>query len=309
MRKIAKYLKQYIGENFSPALYISTAIFLIICISINYHYDFEDSILDSYQGTILGTVFFFVFQAFPYYFVCFLVYVLGRKRDLFSKRGFWLTSIVGFLVLAVDRSLSSYTLIGSIAPPELKVFIYKCINNISTLIIIAVPLFILYKLDKRQDSFYGVTFKDLDLKPYFVLLVMVVPLIIGASFSADFLKQYPMYQRVSGQLASEYWNVSEIFVTGMFEISYALSFFSIELFFRGFLIFGLLRFIGPHAVLPMVATYAFLHFGKPLGETIGSIFGGYILGVIALYSRNIWGGVIVHVGLALLMELVAWIQH
>jgi len=58
----------------------------------------------------------------------------------------------------------------------------------------------------------------------------------------------------------------------------------------------------------MVAAYAVLHFGKPLGESIGSIFGGYILGIIALYSRNIWGGVFVHGGIALLMEIFAFLQ-
>ena len=38
----------------------------------------------------------------------------------------------------------------------------------------------------------------------------------------------------------------------------------------------------------MAATYAALHFGKPMGETISSIFGGYILGVIALYNHSNW---------------------
>ena len=51
-----------------------------------------------------------------------------------------------------------------------------------------------------------------------------------------------------------------------------------------------------------------LHFGKPLGECISSVFGGYILGVIALYSRNIWGGVVLHMGVAALMELAAFSQ-
>ncbi len=58
----------------------------------------------------------------------------------------------------------------------------------------------------------------------------------------------------------------------------------------------------------MAATYVFLHFGKPMGEAISSGFGGYILGIIALYSGNIWGGVFVHVGIAWLMEAMAWMQ-
>jgi membrane protease YdiL (CAAX protease family) len=47
------------------------------------------------------------------------------------------------------------------------------------------------------------------------------------------------------------------------------------------------------------------HFGKPLIETLSSFFGGYMLGVFALYSKNIWGGIILHIGTALFMELLA----
>ncbi|MDP6435740.1 MAG: hypothetical protein QGG46_00705 [Gammaproteobacteria bacterium] len=67
--------------------------------------------------------------------------------------------------------------------------------------------------------------------------------------------------------------------------------------------------LGKDCILPMVALYTSIHFGKPLGECLGSIFGGYILGVIALYTRNIWGGTIIHIGVALTMELAAHLQH
>ncbi|MEM9340836.1 MAG: CPBP family intramembrane glutamic endopeptidase, partial [Bacteroidota bacterium] len=83
----------------------------------------------------------------------------------------------------------------------------------------------------------------------------------------------------------------------------------VELIFRGFLIFAFSRTLGSWAVLPMLTTYAFLHFGKPLGETISSIFGGYVLGIIAYNSRNIWGGIFIHLGVAWLMELFGWLQQ
>jgi hypothetical protein len=58
----------------------------------------------------------------------------------------------------------------------------------------------------------------------------------------------------------------------------------------------------------MVSVYAFLHFWKPMPETLGSIAGGFLLGTFALYSRSVFGGMIVHVGIALLMEILAWWQ-
>jgi len=71
---------------------------------------------------------------------------------------------------------------------------------------------------------------------------------------------------------------------------------------------SLSRILGGHVVLPMVATYMFLHYGKPLAESISSVFGGYILGIISLYTRKIWGGIMIHVGIAWLMELLGWWQ-
>ena len=95
----------------------------------------------------------------------------------------------------------------------------------------------------------------------------------------------------------------------IYEFFYLADFTFTELVFRGVLVIGMARLIGKDAVLPMVAVYAFLHFGKPLGETIGSVFGGYILGVIALKSKNIVGGCIIHIGVAFLMDIAAYIQH
>jgi membrane protease YdiL (CAAX protease family) len=82
----------------------------------------------------------------------------------------------------------------------------------------------------------------------------------------------------------------------------------IELLFRGFMVIGMASVLGRAAVVPMVVTYCFLHFGKPAGEAVSSIFGGFILGVIAYETRSIWGGIIIHVGIAWAMELAAYWQ-
>ncbi|OBX20138.1 hypothetical protein BAA08_14935 [Bizionia sp. APA-3] len=58
----------------------------------------------------------------------------------------------------------------------------------------------------------------------------------------------------------------------------------------------------------MVALYVFFHVGKPTGEIIGSIFGGYLLGIISLHSKSIIGGIIIHIGVAFLMDFMAIIQ-
>jgi membrane protease YdiL (CAAX protease family) len=61
--------------------------------------------------------------------------------------------------------------------------------------------------------------------------------------------------------------------------------------------------MGKGAILTMAAMYVFIHFGKPVGETISSFFGGMILGIIAYETNSIFGGIIVHCGIAYMMEI------
>lgn len=168
------------------------------------------------------------------------------------------------------------------------------------------PFFVLYWIyDRNAKHLYGLAPKKFDVKPYFTMLAIMLPLIMAASFLPSFLNQYPMYEasRAHIQLAVPEW----VTVAG-YEIAYAINFVSIEFFFRGFLVIGMISLLGRGAVVPMACVYCFLHFGKPMGEAISSIFGGYILGVVAYETRGIWGGVTVHVGIAWLMELAAFTQ-
>ena len=103
--------------------------------------------------------------------------------------------------------------------------------------------------------------------------------------------------------------MSETGKTMFFELIYGMDFLSVELLFRGALIIGMTKVLGKEAVLPMVAAYVFIHFGKPAGEAISSFFGGFILGIHSYYKKNIFAGIIIHVGIAWMMEIAAILQH
>jgi membrane protease YdiL (CAAX protease family) len=131
----------------------------------------------------------------------------------------------------------------------------------------------------------------------------MVPLIAAAATLPDFLTVYPKFQQVLflSQPQRNGWYQL------LYELAYGSDFVSIELFFRGFLILAFARWAGKDAILPMALFYCTIHFGKPLGECISSFFGGLILGVITFHTRSIWGGLMVHLGIAWMMELVGYL--
>lgn len=144
------------------------------------------------------------------------------------------------------------------------------------------------------------------LRPYFFILLAVAPLIILASFFPDFQKAYPQYRPWDFM---DVFNLSIAQRAAIFEPSYAMGFVAVESIFRGALAITMVRIMGSHAILPMAAFYCVFHFGKPMGEAVSAFFGGYALGVLAVHSRSILGGLIVHLGIAMLMETLAYLHY
>ena len=130
---------------------------------------------------------------------------------------------------------------------------------------------------------------------YVVLFALVLPAVYLASKTASFQATYPFYKSANRSR----------FDLLAWEGLYALQFLSLEFFFRGFLLQGLRRALGSNAIFVMIVPYCMIHYGKPMPETFGAIGAGLILGTLAMRTRSIWGGVLIHVGVAVSMDLFA----
>ena len=312
MKKVLQYLKDYQREHFDWKLYMTVAIFAAICITLNYRYDFEDSVIDSYNGQPIKWLWMFLFHSIPFFIVCLILYAFGKKRDWLTDKNYWLKFILGFGLLSLDRSFYGFTEWLKYLPQMEYHYVIRCVNWASSLILVVIPMMILYPLLEKDDdnNYYGLSWKKFDARPYLIMLGIAAVFIWIGSFLGDIQEFYPRYR---GSGANLYLKVNsgipEWWLVTIYELCYGSDFISVELIFRGFLIFAFTRTLGGYAVLPMIVTYAFLHFGKPLGETVSSLFGGYVLGIISYNSRNIWGGIFIHLGVAWLMELFGWMQQ
>jgi hypothetical protein len=294
------YLKRFVQEDFNTLKYLLIATFLGVTISINYLYNFEEVYVQvpEFGGQFVRYI---LFYGLAYYGTCIILKVCDKEVTFFRKPSFWALSFIGIVLISLDGSfIFSYKIAELLSNQYEFGYVGKLISELKNFFTLFIPLFCIWLYIKPNEAgFYGLVFKNAVLKPYFVLLLLMIPLIAIAAHDASFLDTYPIFESYN---AEKYWNVPIAYLAIPYEFLYGLSFLNVELFFRGFLIIGMVKIMGKDSILPMVVLYAFLHFGKPLGETISSVFGGYLLGTFAYYSNSIWGGVIVHAGIALMME-------
>lgn len=133
---------------------------------------------------------------------------------------------------------------------------------------------------------------------YTLLATPILLFVVMVSFRGDFSTHYPFYRQ-----ASRSW-----FDLLAWEAIYISQFVFLEFFFRGFLLNSLRPAFGANAIAVMCIPYLMIHFPKLWLEATGAIFFGLFLGVLALRSRSIWGGVAVHVVIAVSMDVAALLQ-
>jgi membrane protease YdiL (CAAX protease family) len=135
---------------------------------------------------------------------------------------------------------------------------------------------------------------------YGVLLAPVLVAVLIVSFTEDFSTYYPFYTKAHRSLAD----------FAVWEAFYVAQFFSLEFFFRGFMLQPLRRSLGSGAIFAMMVPYVMIHFGKPLPECFAAIIAGIVLGTLAMRTRSIWAGFLIHVTVAVSMDLAAiWQTH
>lgn len=129
---------------------------------------------------------------------------------------------------------------------------------------------------------------------YGLLFALVLGPVIVVSFFPSFQVIYPFHPQ-----ADRSW-----FDLVVWEVAYLVQFIALEFLFRGVMLEGLRRWLGYGAVFVMTIPYCMLHFQKAWPESLGSIAAGIILGCLAMKYRSIWGGVLVHGGVAVSMDLL-----
>lgn len=130
---------------------------------------------------------------------------------------------------------------------------------------------------------------------YGLCLAVVVPSMVLVAKQPDFGTYYPFYKQ-----SSRSW-----FDLLAWESMYFAQFFALEMFFRGIWLGAMRKSMGSAAIFSMCVPYAMIHYGKPYLEAHGAIIAGIVLGSLAMKTRSIYSGFLVHITVALSMDLLA----
>lgn len=307
MKKLIAYIKDFIRQDYNFATYLAGLLFLSTAIFLNYFFSFEKGFIGNLNNRLYEFFIYLFLYCFAYYSIlCF--FYLFKKRNYFTTGEVIIKSFLALTVVSFDRAFNlSDEALRMVSHHHLALaeseYLARIINLVfPSSIYLTCFLSLRKKYDKDSASLYGLSLQQFDWKPYFYMLLCMLPLLVSASFTNTFIAQYPFFK---------YWNYASAFgmtpkqLFAIYELFYLANFINIELLFRGLLVIGMIRYMGKDAILPMVVAYAFLHFGKPCAETISSVFGGYILGVFAYRTENIMGGIFIHISIAFLMDLFA----
>lgn len=295
---------RFAKENFITSLYIKVILVTVAFILLEEFFGVYAYYKDLYSFTYKIYVFLFIAFAVSYYSVI-IIMISDKKTKIHTNNYFWLKSLLGLLVLSFYIGFyESFELIHKV-PLEMRRFYYYVSDNLFGIFTCLIPVYILFLIfDKKSKSgFYGFNLKNLNFKLNFQLLGFVLIITFFASFLEDINAYYPVVERTGYKSFSSFTGISEFWSIFIFQFSYMFDFVMIELFFRGFMIFGFVKLLGKNCILPVATLYAVIHFGKPLSEIISSFFGAYVLGIVALQLNNIRTGIYLHCLLALSIEI------
>ncbi len=309
MKKLYTEIREHIKKDFNITAYLYVAVFVAISLFIIYYLDFYQSFLRPLFKTSYTYLGHTLLYSVAYFGTTIPILLIKRQKHKLRQLEFWVKSISFILVMSIVTAFIGYKeWVNNYKTSSYEyVFLIKILSNLKRFLPFVLVLYIIKLIyDRRSGNFYGIGVGSDFSKPLLYLLLLLFPFVFLASFLPDFQAYYPRFKFWTFEPV---FGLSRLMMTAIFELIYGLDFISTELLFRGALVVGMSRVLDREAVLCMVSFYVFIHIGKPLGETISSLFGGYILGILAYNHKNISAGIILHLGIAYMMELAAILQY
>jgi len=196
MIKILGYLKTYWKEEVKISYLLIIATFLGFCIFSEYYYKVTGNFVEPLKRTLPYFYVNIIFYCIPLLFSIILYIIFYHRKDLWRNKRMWFTVI--FIVVGYSFRVYFYKHLDwalSINDYKYDNFIAMSFNQITQAILIFLLVFIFWWIsgDIKKMNLYGFNIKNFDVRPYFLMLFIMLPIILAASTQIDFLNYYPTY--------------------------------------------------------------------------------------------------------------------
>src|SRR5690606_18075681 len=180
MKKIIKDLRGFLAL-YSTIQYLLMLIFCSATLILNFGLNLESEInkLPDIQEFL---AFFLIYSM--HLTVGYAIILSGKfSKNVPNKKNFYILAIASAIIFAFrSTSIQHFAWIESFSDPE-KVAINKRIfSDIFRFLYLFVPVSLIWWSLDKENSPYGFSLKQHNTRIYFVLLLMMIPLIVGASF-------------------------------------------------------------------------------------------------------------------------------
>jgi len=208
------------------------------------------------------------------------IHLAGMALDLRAT----VALVASTLLLTVGRYRQPFT-----GDTPIEVLSGTALENLLLYLVAPLALILFAFGDSPRE--YGFTLGNwrLGLKLTLAVSALALPIVGLAARTPDFQAYYEGYQ-------GSWYRLAAAFIV---ELS------GWEFLFRGFLLFALLPWMGPTAVVAQAVPFALAHFGKPELETLSTVFGGAVFGWVAWRTRSYVYPLLIHLAVYSLTVFLA----
>ena len=189
MSAIFKYLQEFYQKEFKLYYFLVVLLLLGLYIYLNYWHALEIRFAASGKTKWSKFLGYYFLYLIPFATAFFLQLLFYKDCNYYRNHWFWIILLLAPAFFSFRFIFDfHHPIINKIWTGDAQIFWTRCLNWVVRVFAVLVPVFVLWWIkDRGNQPFYGTTALK-DIKPYLLMLLIMIPLIALASTQKDFLQ-------------------------------------------------------------------------------------------------------------------------
>jgi len=189
---IIRYIREFYQKGFNLYYFLLVLLLIGSCIYLNYWHFLEARYVAGGQTKWSNFSGYYLLYFIPFVIAFFLQLLFFKDCGYYKNYWFWIILVLApaFFSFRVNFDLHQ-PLIAKLWNGDEREFWLRSLNWVVRVFVVLIPVFMIWWIkDKKNQPFYG-TKALIEIRPYLIMLLIMVPLVALASTQKDFLQMYP----------------------------------------------------------------------------------------------------------------------